>query len=108
MTTPRLLVVDDSEMNLELATHVLDGEGFEVQVANSAVEALQRVAVFRPDAIVMDIQMPGMDGLALSRLLKDAPETRHIVIIAFTAYAMKGRRGKDARGRLRWLPGQAH
>jgi CheY-like chemotaxis protein len=94
MNAARILVVDDSAINLELATHVLERDGFEVQSASDAVGALALVHSFNPDLILMDVQMPGMDGLELSQRLKSERSTWHVVIIAFTAYAMKGDEGK--------------
>lgn len=87
---PRVLVVDDNPFNLELASFVLLADGLVVANAGDVTEALCRIADFQPDLILMDIQMPGMDGLALTRQLKADPATRPIVVVAFTAYAMKG------------------
>ena len=86
----RVLVVDDNPLNIELASFVLEADGITVEAAADALQALDRLARRHPDLILMDIQMPGMDGLVLTRRLKADPHTRHIVIVAFTAYAMKG------------------
>ena len=94
MNEARILIVDDNEINIELARHVLENDGFVVQGACDAIAALAGVESFRPDLILMDIQMPGMDGLQLSRRLKTDPATWHTVIVAFTAYAMKGDEAK--------------
>ena len=85
-----ILIVDDNEANLKLARVLLQSAGYVVRTADSAEQALQTLASFRPRLILMDIQLPGTDGLELSRRLKDDPATRDIVIIALTAYAMKG------------------
>jgi CheY-like chemotaxis protein len=61
-----------------------------VDSVGDATAALQRVAQFKPDLILMDIQMPGIDGLTLTRMIKGNPATRGIVVLAFTAYAMRG------------------
>ena len=90
MSRFRVLIVDDNRLNAELAEFVLENGDFLVDLAVDAEHALASIPEFRPDLILMDIQMPRMDGLALTRRLKDDPSTRHIVIIAFTAYAMKG------------------
>ena len=90
MNHPRVLIVDDNAINVELVTFVLDAGGFEVASAADAGRALACIEVVAPDLILMDIQMPGMDGLELTRRLKADPSTRHIVVVAFTAYAMKG------------------
>jgi two-component system cell cycle response regulator DivK len=94
MNAARILVVDDNVINIELATHVLEREGFVVEGASDAAAATLSVQRFAPDLILMDIQMPGMDGLELSQRLKREPSTWHVVIIAFTAYAMKGDEAK--------------
>jgi CheY-like chemotaxis protein len=90
MSAPRVLIVDDNEMNVELGRYVLEAAGFEVDEATDAGQALARLALFRPDLILMDVQLPGMDGIALTRMLKADPATRHIAVVAFTAFAMKG------------------
>ena len=90
MTRPQVLIVDDQAMNIELARFVLEAEGFAVEVAADADQALVRINASRPDLVLMDIQMPGTDGLALTQRLKRDPATRSIVVVAFTAYAMKG------------------
>jgi two-component system, cell cycle response regulator DivK len=90
MPAARVLVVDDSPLNAELACAVLEADGMQVQAATDASQALQAVARFRPQLVLMDIQMPGVDGLTLTRQLKADPATSHLVVLAFTAYAMKG------------------
>lgn len=85
-----VLIVDDNPTNLKLARVLLLSEGYDVRTAADAEEALTHLASFRPRVILMDVQLPGMDGLALTRRLKADPETRDIVILAMTAYAMKG------------------
>jgi len=86
----RILIVDDNAANLKLARVLLVSEGYEVRTAIDAEEALLALREFRPALILMDIQLPGMDGLALARRLKADPATRPIAIVAMTAYAMKG------------------
>lgn len=85
-----ILIVDDNAINLELIRVVLDIEGYETQAAVNAEEALSALKSFRPRIILMDLQLPGMDGLELTRRLKADPATRDILIVAVTAYAMKG------------------
>jgi CheY-like chemotaxis protein len=85
-----ILVVDDNVQNLKLARVVLSGEGYEVRTAEDAESALRLMETFRPRVILMDIQLPGMDGLELTRRLKEDPEYCDIIIVALTAYAMKG------------------
>jgi two-component system, cell cycle response regulator DivK len=90
MSGPTVLVVDDNLLNLELVGFVLAADGWQVLTAVDAPAALHSLSLRQPDLILMDIQLPGMDGLALTRLLKGQPATRAIPIVAFTAYAMKG------------------
>jgi CheY-like chemotaxis protein len=85
-----ILVIDDNPTNLKLARVLLTSEGYDVRCAGDAEEAIALLTAFRPRLILMDIQLPGMDGLALTRRLKADPATRDIVILAMTAYAMKG------------------
>lgn len=94
--TERVLVlaVDDHPVNLKLVRTLLVGEGFEVRTAKDAEEARAAIRESAPQLILMDLQLPGMDGYELTRLLKADPQTRDIVILAMTAYAMKG---DDAR-----------
>ena len=90
MSAPRVLIVDDNPMNVTLAHVVLSADGFEVESATDAQEAIQLVSFCRPELILMDIQLPGVDGLELTRQLKAEPSTRQIVIVAFTSFAMQG------------------
>jgi CheY-like chemotaxis protein len=85
-----ILIVDDNPTNLKLARVVLAAEGYEVRVAVDAEEALAMLDGFHPRLILMDLQLPGMDGLTLTRLLKGDPATSDVAILALTAYAMKG------------------
>jgi CheY-like chemotaxis protein len=90
MSAPVVLVVDDNPTNLKLIAYLLQAKGYDVRTAIDAEMALQEVQTFRPALILMDLQLPGMDGLELTRRLKATPETRDIIVIAVTAYAMKG------------------
>jgi CheY-like chemotaxis protein len=85
----RILVVDDNLANLKLAGDLCECEGYEVDRAQSAEGALEAMARHPPDLILMDLALPGMDGLALTRHLRARPETRHIPVVALTAFAMK-------------------
>ena len=85
-----ILVVDDNATNLKLTKVLLVKEGYEVRTASDAEEALKLLENFQPRLILMDIQLPGMDGLTLTRQLKADPKTRNIAVVALTAYAMKG------------------
>ncbi len=83
-----ILIVDDNPHNLKLARVVLSQEGHDVRTASDAEQALELLEEFHPRVVLMDIQLPGMDGLELTRRLKADPARRDIVIIALTAYAM--------------------
>ena len=85
-----ILIVDDNAANLKLARVLLSGEGYEVRTAGDAEQALELLESFRPRLILMDLQLPGMDGLELTRRLKADPTRRDIAVIALTAYAMTG------------------
>ena len=87
-----ILIVEDNEANRVLVGAVLERAGYRVEMAGSAEEALQRLATGAPDLILMDVQMPGMDGLTLTRRLKDDTRTAGIPVIALTALAMTGDR----------------
>ncbi|MBI3074274.1 MAG: response regulator [Deltaproteobacteria bacterium] len=89
MSNARVLIVDDNPGNLRLAEFVLASYGFNVATATNAEEALTAVERVKPAVIIMDIQLPGMDGLELTRRLKADPTTRGIAIVAVTAYAME-------------------
>ena len=84
-----ILVVEDNPANLKLVREILKGRGYRVVEAASGEEALDALKFIHPDLILMDIQLPGMDGLAVTRQLKGDPATRDIPTIALTAHAMK-------------------
>jgi CheY-like chemotaxis protein len=86
----RILVIDDNESNLKLMKFLLSSPEYDVRTAADARQALDVLRGFRPDLILLDIQLPDIDGLELARRLKADPDTRPITIIAVTAYAMKG------------------
>lgn len=90
MANDRILIVDDNAVNLKLMRVLLTSEGYTVRTAADAEEALVTLREFAPRLIVMDIQLPGMDGLALTRKLKADPATSGAIILGLTAYAMKG------------------
>ena len=90
MAGERILVVDDNPVNLKLARLLLAREGYEVATASDAEEALASLRRARPRMILMDLQLPDVDGFALTRRLKAAPAPRDILVLALTAYAMKG------------------
>lgn len=86
----RVLIVDDNPTNLKLVAFLVKASGYDVDTAHDADSALAAISANRPRVILMDLQLPGIDGLELTRRLKADPATRGIKIIAVTAYAMKG------------------
>jgi CheY-like chemotaxis protein len=90
MAGERVLVIDDNAVNRRLLQVLLHSRGYEVREAASAPEAFAALAEKRPDIILMDIRLPGMDGLMATRKLKADPATRDIPVVAVTSYAMKG------------------
>ncbi len=85
-----ILIVDDNPDNLVLTQILLESEGYKVSLAEDAEKALQVLGAIHPHLILMDMQLPGMDGLELTRLLRRDPALDDIQIVALTAYAMKG------------------
>src|SRR6266403_1387335 len=94
MADKSILIVDDNPVNSKLIRVLLAGEGYEVHTAGDAEAALRVLAGLNPDLILMDVQLPGIDGLELTRRLKADPATRGIKILGLTAYAMKGDKEK--------------
>jgi CheY-like chemotaxis protein len=91
-----ILVVDDNLDNRELTQILLECEGFEVRMAEDAALALHVLETFRPKLILMDVQLPGMDGLQLTRQLRQRSAFRDVIIVALSAYAMPTEK-EDAR-----------
>lgn len=87
---PRILIIEDNELNLELASDLLEVKGFVVLQARSAEAGLRLAHQTAIDLILMDLSLPGMDGLAATRELKQDPATRQVPILALTAHAMRG------------------
>jgi len=94
MKKGKILVVDDNPTNLKLAGDLLELEGFDVQRAIDAEMAMEIVSISPPELILMDVALPGMDGLTLTRILKSDEKTKSIIIVALTAFAMKGDQDK--------------
>jgi two-component system, cell cycle response regulator DivK len=94
MSGKKILLVEDNPVNRRLAGFLLRSQGYDVVEATNAVEAFAMLAKDRPDLIVMDIQLPEMDGLEATTKLKAEPATAKIPVIAVTSYAMAGDREK--------------
>jgi CheY-like chemotaxis protein len=90
MSAGHILIVDDNPTNLKLVAYLMKAKGFEVDTAADADGAMAAIRARPPQLVLMDLQMPGVDGLELTRRLKRDTATAHIIIIAVTAYAMKG------------------
>jgi len=86
----KILVIEDNEKNLKLVNFLLCKEGYDVLAAINAEDGIALAIAELPDLILMDIQLPGMDGLEATRQLKAQPQTADIKIIALTAFAMEG------------------
>ena len=85
-----VLVVEDNAINLELVRDVLEAEGYAVLTATNGIEALDLIRAEAPDLVLMDLQLPGIDGLEVTRRVRADPAIRAVPIIALTAHAMLG------------------
>lgn len=90
ITMLRILVVEDSPVNMALTVAILENAGHAVLQAEHAAVGMELARGEKPDLILMDIQLPDIDGLAATRMLKADSRTAHIPVIALTAFAMKG------------------
>ena len=88
--TKRILVVEDQEDNRQILRDLLTNAGYEMLVAEDGVQALEQAEKHRPDLILMDIQLPVLDGYEATRRLKANPELKAIPIIVVTSYALSG------------------
>ena len=91
-----ILVVDDNAVSRELLRYVLKPLGLEVVEAASGLEALERIAEVRPDVVLLDLDMPGLDGYGVLREVRRKPEWTGLRVVAVTAYAMQGDRDRAA------------
>lgn len=89
-----ILYIEDNEANRMLMRFLLEAAGYELLEAQDAETGLRLAAEHRPDLILMDLQLPGMDGITARKKLKEIPETRDIKVIAVTSFAMKEDREK--------------
>ena len=96
MAGEKILLIEDNAVNRDLIQFLLESQGYQVREAATAEEAFEFLKTQRPDLIVMDIQLPGMDGLEATKKLKENPATRDIPVVAVTSYAMKGDRESAA------------
>ena len=90
MSQKRILVVEDNPVNMELVVDLLEASGFLTVQADNAEDGIRMAQGERPDLILMDVALPGMDGLTATAILRQQPLTAHIPIVALTAHAMRG------------------
>jgi two-component system cell cycle response regulator DivK len=85
-----VLIVEDNELNMKLFHDLLEAHGYQTVGTRNGIEALDLARKHRPDLILMDIQLPEVSGLEVTKWLKDDPELKSIPVVAVTAFAMKG------------------
>jgi two-component system cell cycle response regulator DivK len=90
MMSKKVLIVEDNELNMKLFHDLLDSQGYETLQTREGLQALALARQHRPDLILMDIQLPEISGLEVTKWLKDDEELSHIPVVAVTAFAMKG------------------
>jgi len=90
----KVLVIEDNEQNLYLVKFILEKHGYEVCEARDGREGIEMAATVNPDLILLDIQLPVMDGYTVARILRTQPGLARVPIIAVTSYAMAGDREK--------------
>ncbi len=90
MMSKKVLIVEDNELNMKLFHDLLDSQGYETLQTREGLQALALARLHKPDLILMDIQLPEISGLEVTKWLKDDEELSHIPVVAVTAFAMKG------------------
>ena len=90
MMSKKVLIVEDNELNMKLFHDLLDSQGYETLQTREGLQAMSLARQHRPDLILMDIQLPEISGLEVTKWLKDDEDLAHIPIVAVTAFAMKG------------------
>ena len=85
-----VLIVEDNELNMKLFHDLIQAQGYNILQTKDGMDALKLARQHKPDLILMDIQLPEVSGLEVTKWLKDDPELRHIPVVAVTAFAMKG------------------
>ena len=96
--TKTVLIVEDNELNMKLFNDLLEAHGYTTLKTRDGIQALGIAREHRPDLILMDIQLPEVSGLEVTKWLKEDDELRHIPVIAVTAFAMKGDEEKIRQG----------
>jgi two-component system cell cycle response regulator DivK len=88
--TKKVLIVEDNELNMKLFHDLLEAQGYETLQIREGLQALSIAREHRPDLILMDIQLPEISGLEVTKWLKEDDDLSHIPVVAVTAFAMKG------------------
>ncbi len=86
----KVLIVEDNELNMKLFADLLEAHGYETRETREGLKAISIARAFQPDLILMDIQLPEVSGLEVTKWIKDDANLSHIPIVAVTAFAMKG------------------
>ena len=94
----RVLIVEDNELNMKLFHDLLEAHGYDILQTKDGMEALQLARLHHPDLILMDIQLPEVSGLEVTKWIKEDDDLKTIPIIAVTAFAMKGDEEKIREG----------
>lgn len=89
MTEAKILVIDDNPLNIELVSDLLDANGFRVYSAQSGEEGIRLARELLPDLVLMDVSLPGMDGVSATKVLKADPATQSIKVVGLTAHPLK-------------------
>jgi len=103
-----ILVVEDNKLNMKLFCDVLEAHGHRAAQTGDGLEALKLARQLKPDLIIMDIQLPEISGVEVTKWIKNEDALKAIPVIAVTAFAMKGRSGENPGERLRRLHGKAN
>jgi len=93
-----VLIVEDNELNIKLFNDLLEAHGYATLQTKDGIESMKMARLHRPDLILMDIQLPEVSGLEVTKWLKEDPELRAIPVVAVTAFAMKGDEDKIRQG----------
>ncbi len=96
--TKKILIVEDNELNMKLFNDLLQAHGYGTVQTNGGRDVMDLARQHKPDLILMDIQLPGISGLEVTRMLKADDELKHIPVLAITAFAMKGDEEKIREG----------
>lgn len=93
MSDSSILIIEDNPLNVELASDLLQASGYRIHSTRTAEEGIRMARELLPDLVLMDISLPGMDGLCATRALKNDPATSHLTVVGLTAHAMLGDEG---------------